>query len=270
MNAQPDLCQIERDVHSTVRESDRRLGAHQEATRALSQHEGERLWAGRRRSGPADSRSADRSAGLPPVRQAMAHAERDANQMRDRLLTAQRTLRRYLADWESDLNVLTRERAQGRGAAAQFQAAREASQDNVQTIRNLLGMVSAALARARRAMDGAPGSIDAKLPRAWHEGDRVGQGGVGMTAVTFETVALLDALRYEKTNCRLLLAYPTPRLSPRSNEGDGGLGGKILAGLGLCSATETQELRIEVAGLFRRLFRSGRDISSGTHQWNEE
>ena len=256
MNRPPDLKKMEHDVHSAVRKMDAELKAFVDATHTAGTFESQH----------SQHSAAQVSAGLSSARQALGDARMELERSQHHLLSLERMLREYSRDWEKDLRTLTVDRIRGSGVAAQFERAREGARKNMQVIRSLLDMVAAALARARRATASAPNNIDATPHRAWSEGDGVDQGGVGIAAVTIETVRLLDVLRYGRTNCRLLLAYPTPQLSPRSNEGDGGLGKKILAGLGLCPSTETQDLRIEVPGFFRRLFRSGSDMPSGTHQ----
>jgi len=266
MKTQVDLSRLERDVVASVRKMDRRLVDLRDSAHAAWQNEGERQRDGRRGSGTADFQATNGAPELPPFGQAMARAERDVNKMRDRLLTAQRTLMRCLADWKSDLTALTRERAQSRGVADHLHAAREGAQKNIRRLRNLLDMVSAALARAQSAMVGAPSTIDMSHQRPGHKGEPVDRARVGIGAVTLETVPLLDVVRYGKANCQLILDYPIPRLSQLVAEGDGSLGRKILVGLGLCPGVEMQDLRIELPGLFWRLFRSGRDMRSGTHQ----
>jgi len=184
-------------------------------------------------------------------------ARKSIERPRKRLMDLQRVLQRHLGNWERNRSVLADDIAQGAEASAQIRKGRDGAERDIQTIRNLLDVVAAALARTRHAAtnvacgDSAPQGRPVELRG-------IGGGDLGLASVTFETVPLLDMYRYGVMTSQIVLNYPAPQLGG----GGGGAGAatlheKIISGLGLCVDDGVWSFQIEMPDFSRALFRGG-------------
>ena len=177
----------------------------------------------------------------------------------------QRVLQKHLGNWEGNHSILANDIARGTEASAQIRKGRDGAQRDIQTIRNLLDVVAAALARTRHAATNVAGGDSA--PQGGPVELRGIRGGdLGLTGVTFETVPLLDMYRYGVMTSQIVLNYPAPQL------GGGGVGAgaatlheKIISGLGLCVDNGAWSFQIEMPDFSRALFRGGSVQSSGMY-----
>ena len=192
-------------------------------------------------------------------------ARKNIERPRKRLMDLQRVLQKHLGNWEGNHSILANDIARGTEASAHIRKGRDGAQRDIQTIRNLLEIVAAALARARRSENSVAGG-DSTSQAKTIELRGIRGGDLGPAAVTFETVPLLDMYRYGAMTSQIVLNYPAPQL------GGGGivagaatLHEKIISGLGLRVDDGVWSFQIEMPDFSRLLFRGGSVQSNGMY-----
>ena len=240
MNLRLDLRQAEQDVYSLVSEMDRAIDEMQIAQSFQSASKG--------------NVNKDHLGGENvSTRNVIPGIRKNVSRTRDRLLDFQRMLQEHLSDWENDIAVLAGDIARGGEASVQIRKGKESAQRDTRILRRLLETIVAALNRASRAVANVPGNNSVPGSKPFELRDITG-GDLGLAAVTFETVPLLDLCRNGNMASQVVFDFPIPQLGSGAG-GPASLHDKVISGLGLYEDNGELVFQIEMPDFIRALFR---------------